>query len=395
MKKKIVALFLALALAGTVACGDKKDGGAEKQSKTEQIQETEEEEFVLTNAKGHVVAVDVENIADYVELGEYKNLEVEEAPKKQITDEEAEEYIRQQLLYQYKPVEVTEDRAVKEDDTVNIDYTGYMDGEAFEGGSAEGQDLLIGSGGFIEGFEEGLKGHKKGEEVTLDLTFPEDYQKEDFQGKAAQFKVKINKISQPAELTDQWAAENTDYKTAGEYRTAQKDMLQKQADSDYETQVKSDLFKMVLEASEIKDYPEEVLKEEKKNVEKQMDSMYMEAYGISMDEALEQSGTSEEEADKIMEESAKNYMKQNLIVQAVLSSEGIQMTEKEYAEEEKKYAALFGFEDAESMKQYYPEEKVIKDNVLWNKACDIIMSTAAIKETPEGAEASEEEAQGE
>ena len=79
------------------------------------------------------------------------------------------------LLKKYKPVEVTEDRAVQQDDTVNIDYTGYMDGEPFEGGADTGADLLIGSGQFISGFEDGLVGHKKGEEVTLDLTFPDPY----------------------------------------------------------------------------------------------------------------------------------------------------------------------------------------------------------------------------
>ena len=156
------------------------------------------------------------------------------------------------LLNQYEQVEVTEDRAVQKEDTVNIDYTGYMDGEEFEGGSATGDDLLIGSGSFISGFEDGLIGHKKGEEVTLDLTFPEDYQNEEMQGKAVQFKVKINKISQAPELTDEWVAANTDYKTVEEYKAAQKELMQKSADADYESQVKSDLFSLVVDGTEFK-----------------------------------------------------------------------------------------------------------------------------------------------
>lgn len=94
-----------------------------------------------------------------------------EAPKAAVTDEEVENSIHYTLMTGYDQVEVTEDRAVQQDDTVNIDFTGYMDGEEFDGGSAQGEDLRIGSGSMIEGFEDGLIGHKKGEEVTLDLEF--------------------------------------------------------------------------------------------------------------------------------------------------------------------------------------------------------------------------------
>ena len=180
MKKKMVILLLTLGILGMAAgCGDKK-------ADTDKKEETAEE-FVLTNDDGKVVAVDVENLEDYITLGEYKNLTVEESPKTEISDEDVDSSIHYMLLNQYEQVEVTEDRAVQKEDTVNIDYTGYMDGEEFEGGSATGDDLLIGSGSFISGFEDGLIGHKKGEEVTLDLTFPEDYQNEEMHGKAVHF----------------------------------------------------------------------------------------------------------------------------------------------------------------------------------------------------------------
>ena len=159
MKKKLAILFLALGILGMAAgCGkDKEDS-----KKTEDNKQAEES---LTNADGIVVAVDVENIEDYVKLGEYKNLEVTEQPKPEVTEEVLENNIHYLLVNNYKPVEVTEDRAVQQDDTVNIDYTGYMDGKEFEGGADTGADLRIGSGSFIDGFEDGLIGHKKGRKL--------------------------------------------------------------------------------------------------------------------------------------------------------------------------------------------------------------------------------------
>lgn len=310
MKKKMVILLLTLGILGMAAgCGDKK-------ADTDKKEETAEE-FVLTNDDGKVVAVDVENLEDYITLGEYKNLTVEESPKTEISDEDVDSSIHYMLLNQYEQVEVTEDRAVQKEDTVNIDYTGYMDGEEFEGGSATGDDLLIGSGSFISGFEDGLIGHKKGEEVTLDLTFPEDYQNEEMQGKAVQFKVKINKISQAPELTDEWVAANTDYKTVEEYKAAQKELMQKSADADYESQVKSDLFSLVVDDTEFKDYPEILLKDTKEKVREQLDSMYQAQVGISLDDYIKQQGISEEDEDKALTEQAQNYLKQNLVVQGI------------------------------------------------------------------------------
>ena len=371
MKKKMVILLLTLGILGMAAgCGDKK-------ADTDKKEETAEE-FVLTNDDGKVVAVDVENLEDYITLGEYKNLTVEESPKTEISDEDVDSSIHYMLLNQYEQVEVTEDRAVQKEDTVNIDYTGYMDGEEFEGGSATGDDLLIGSGSFISGFEDGLIGHKKGEEVTLDLNFPEDYQNEEMQGKAVQFKVKINKISQAPELTDEWVAANTDYKTVEEYKAAQKELMQKSADADYESQVKSDLFSLVVDDTEFKDYPEDLLKDTKEKVREQLDSMYQAQVGISLDDYIKQQGISEEDEDKALTEQAQNYLKQNLVVQGILKAEGIEMTEKDYEEEVEKFAQLSGFPDAKTMQSYYSDQSVIKESVLWNRACDVLMETATV-----------------
>ena len=378
MKKRTAMLLLSLSLLTLAAgCGTKE----EDSTKTEET--AQEESFELTNDEGKVVAADIENLEEYVTLGEYKNLEVEEAPKQKITDEYLEEYIHNVMVSQ-TPVEVTEDRAVQEDDTVNIDYTGYMDGETFDGGSAEGTDLRIGSGSFISGFEEGLVGHKKGEEVTLDLNFPDPYQNNpDFSGKPVQFKVTINSISEPPAFGDAWVTENTDYESAEEFRTEQKTLLQKYTDTEYESQVKSDLFSKVVENSEIKSYPEQMMEDAKKDVERRIEETYAAPSGLTLEEYYEQSGISQEDADQMVEEMAKSSMDQNLITQAILNAEGITLTEEQYQEEEEKYAQLSGFENAEAMKNLYSESNLglIRDSVLWNRACDVLMETAVITET--------------
>lgn len=374
MKKKLAILLLAIGILGMVAgCGKDK----EESKKTEDSKQAEES---LTNEEGLVVAVDVENIEDYVKLGAYKNLEVSEQPKPEVTEEVLENNIRYLLVNKYKPVEVTEDRAVQQDDTVNIDYTGYMDGEEFEGGADTGADLRIGSGSFIAGFEDGLVGHKKGEEVTLDLTFPDPYKMNpDFSGKAVQFKVKINKISAPPTLSDEWVAANTDFKTVEEFRNAQKEEIQTSLDSDYDTKVKSDLFALVVKNSEIVKYPEELMKDTKVKVREQLDAMYQSQAGITLDDYIEQQGITEEETEKALEESAQQYLTQNLIVQAILEKEGIEFTEKDYTKEKEEYAISAGFPDVATMESY-ADAKTIKENVLWEAACEIIQSTATITE---------------
>ena len=374
MKKKLAILLLAIGILGMAAgCGKDK----EESKKTEDSKQAEES---LTNEEGHVVAVDVENIEDYVKLGEYKNLEVSEQPKPEVTEEVLENNIHYLLLNNYKPVEVTEDRAVQQDDTVNIDYTGYMDGKEFEGGADTGADLRIGSGGFIAGFEDGLVGHKKGEEVTLDLTFPDPYKMNpDFSGKAVQFKVKINKISAPPTLSDEWVAANTDFKTVEEFRNAQKEAIQTSLDSDYDTKVKSDLFALVVKNSEIIKYPEDLMKKAKVKVREQLDMMYQSQAGITLDDYIKQQGITEKETEKALEESAQQYLTQNLIVQAILEKEGVEFTEEEYTKEKEEYAISAGFPDVATMESY-ADAKTIKENVLWEAACEIIQSTATITE---------------
>lgn len=378
MRKKLAVLLLSMSILGLGAgCSGKEETDTENTQNT--AQETEEESVV--NSEGLVVAVDVDNLEDYVTLGQYQNLTVEEEPKEEVTQEDVDDYVERQLIYNYAPVEVTQDRAVQENDTVNIDFTGYMDGETFSGGSAQDQDLIIGSDSFIDGFEDGLIGHKKGETVTLDLSFPENYRNNpDLSGKPVTFEVTINSISEPTALTDEWAAANTDYPTAEEFKNAQKELLVQQEDSDYESQVKSDLFQQVMNNSQIKDYPEEELDELKSSMETQMDQAYTAAYGMGFYETLEAQGISKDEASKNVESMAESYMAQYLVTQAVLDAEGVSLTEADYEKALDDFAKLSGFQSGEEIESNYGDIQILKNNVLWNVACDKIMETATITE---------------
>lgn len=386
MKKRIIMAVLVLSLMTAVTgCGKDKDGDAkESDTKTEASQGSdaaddgaeEETQETPTNKDGNVVAADVDDISKYVTLGEYKNIELEEE-KTEIADSDVDEYINQQLVYQ--PEEITEDRGVQENDTVNIDYTGYMDGEEFEGGSATDSDLLIGSGQFIEGFESGLIGKKKGEEVTLDLNFPDPYTRNtELSGKAVQFKVKINKISMAPELSDEWVAANSEQKTVAEYKEQIKAMLQESADLDYQNRLKSDLFQKVVESSEILEYPEELMETTKTAMNERILQTYAEPNGMTLEEYWSANNITEEEAVNAVEQMAQDNLQQSLIVQAILDAEGITLSKDVYQEELEAFAKEYNFGSADELMSAYNDEELIRSNVLWNKACQVLKETAKV-----------------
>lgn len=384
MKKKVLIALLALTVAvSAMGCGSKKiDSEDSTKAKTESSSEEEKTaEEVETDSDGHVVAVDTDDITKYVTLGDYKNLGVK-VPKTEVTDDSISEYINEQLTY--KPEEITEDRAVQENDTVNIDYTGYMDGKEFSGGSATDTDLLIGSGQFIDGFESGLIGAKKGDEVTLNLKFPDPYQNNpDFSGKDVQFKVKINKISQPAELTDEWVSNNSDVKTVDEYKAEVKATLETSADMEYNNNKKSNLFEALVNKTEISEYPDDLMEAAKEKVEKQFENYYAKPSGMTLDEYWKSQSITEDQASQYIEAQAQTNLKQNMIVQAVLDAEGITFTKDEYREQLDKFAKEYGFKDAEALEQAYTDAELVKDNVLWSKVCDILEKYGTITDVAE------------
>ena len=259
MKKRLVmaaVLGLALAAAG---CSDGNKAATESgtPAATENGSEAQSESSSETQSAA-AERPDYKAL-DYVTLGEYKNLNVTLASTA-VTDEEIDAEISSRLTQKEK-VETLTEGTVEKGDTANIDYEGIKDGEAFQGGTDKGFDLVIGSGSFIEGFEDGLIGKSVGETVDLNLTFPEGYQNAEMAGQDVVFHVTINSIKRTPELTDELAAEisESEYKTVDEYRASVEQTLKEGKASTRDSEKTNDLMTQVYNNSKINDYPAELV----------------------------------------------------------------------------------------------------------------------------------------
>lgn len=280
---------------------------------------------------------------DSVKLGDYKGVTFTPVTV-DVTDEQVEAEI--QGLLEEHAVETEVDRAAKDGDIVNIDFVGMKDGVAFDGGTGSDYDLVLGSGSFIDGFEDGLIGAVKGQELSLNLTFPEVYQQnEELAGQDVVFDVTVNAVkeSTEAELTDAFIKENTDSDTIADYREATKANLLATAEADAEDRKKSEVFQKVMEASEITVaeatidtyYNEQLANYEKQASQAGTDLATMASYfGTDLDTFKSQLRSMAEEASK-----------QNLVVKAIAEAENITITDDEKAA----LAVEFGYTDTANM----------------------------------------------
>ena len=279
---------------------------------------------------------------DYVSLGEYKGLPVTLASTA-VTDEEIDAEISS-TLSQSDKLETLEEGTVENGDIANIDYEGTKDGVAFDGGTDKGYDLSIGSGTFIEGFEEGLIGKKVGESVDLNLTFPENYGSTELAGQDVVFHVTINSIKRAPEFTDELAAELSDseYKTVDAYRENVRKNLQEQKASTRDSQKTNDLMTQVYNNATINDYPEDLVAF--------MKDQYVDYYAqyaaqseMELSDFIEQNlQTTEEDFYAQMEEMARQGLRQEMLLKAIAEAEEITLDDTEYQERAQKYVDMMG-----------------------------------------------------
>lgn len=291
---------------------------------------------------------------DKIKISEYKGLKVEKVASIKVTDENVEESINSTLQTKSTEQEIT-DRPVQNGDIATITYEGKLDGQAFDGGSASDYRLTIGSGQFIDGFEDGVVGHNIGETFDLNLKFPEEYQSEELAGKDVVFTVTVNKISQMIvpELTDELVAEISEKsKTVAEYKKEVKKDLEKSNKQSEEQQLEQNLWEALLKNCKVDKFP----KDEKK---KQMD-VVKEQYGsiasmYGMDDVDE---FTKQMFGFTVEEIVENTMTQQYAIELIAEKENIKVSKEDYEKGLKEYTERFGYSDTKQL-----EDSVGKDTM--------------------------------
>ena len=381
MKKR--ALMIAMLLTMTIAaagCTKKSEETtkAEVSDTTEQNEAEAEQDTEVDDAQEEepttaelMAEIDVEKC---VTLGEYKGITVEKTIEP-VTDEDVEQEI-QSALESY-PVEVT-NRSVQEGDTVNIDYVGRIDGEEFEGGSDEGALLKIGSGQFIEGFEDGLIGASKGETRVLDLTFPQNYT-EDLAGKAVEFTVTVNTINEPLEEpNDEWVAANIEgYYTVEEYKAGIRSEQEENNKQTAEEQMRYTAWTKVVDGCTINEYPETLVEMGKKLYTRQAET-YAQYAGMELKEFIESSGITQEEFDANAEEYGKDVAAQALVNQAICNAEGYTIGDEAYQEAMTNMLAEYGCTEEELISAYGQDN--VEQSIMMNRVIQLILDNAVIEE---------------
>ena len=315
-----------------------------------------------------------------VELGQYKGIEVD-FPEITISDEDIDYEIENFVEDLSEDVPV--DRASQNGDKLNIDYKGYMDGEEFEGGSAEGVDFELGSGYFFDAFEEGLVGKELGE-YTLELNFPDDYY-EDLAGKPVTFVVTINSIAETVvpELSDQLVADNTDCETIEEYRAFVKGELTEEAEADAEERLDRDILSKAIENATFGGEIDEEIDDLTDQYFAYYDQMAQSYYGMTGAQLFNTFyGMTEEEYGATLREESSYSVKIQHLLDKIAEEENIGYTDEEYkAEFEEIFFSYYGFtEEAEVKEQLSDEEidKIVIRSIKQKKAQDIITDNAVI-----------------
>ena len=309
-----------------------------------------------------------------VKLGQYKGLKVEKTVIP-VSDELIEAELMNMQERNARLVSVS-DRAAQLDDTANIDFEGFADGVAFEGGKGEGFDLLLGSGQFIPGFEEQIVGHNIGDEFDVEVTFPTEYHAEDLAGKPAVFKTKLNdlKVKELPEIDDEFAKDVSEFDTLEELKANIKEVKGEEADRAAELDMENKLVSQVVEGMEA-NIPEAMF-------ETRVDDMVndfanrLSQQGLSIELYLQYTQMDMESFRKTFREQAEEQVKIRLALEAVVKAEGITASDEEYEEELMKAATAYNFPLPELRKMIPVEE--VKHDLAVQKAIDFIKANAEI-----------------
>lgn len=313
-----------------------------------------------------------------VKLGKYKGVTIEKIST-EVSDEEVEEALKKEQEKNARNIEVT-DRAVKDGDMVILDFEGFVDGVAFEGGKGENHPLTIGSGTFIPGFEDQLVGAEINVETDVNVTFPEDYQATELAGKAAVFKCTVKEIKEkelPA-LDDEFASEVSEFDTLDEFKADLKKQLADKKEKNAKDEKESKVIEAIVNDSEM-EIPEAMLKTQQEQMVDEF-AQRMSMQGLTMEQYFQFTGTSYEQIYESVADTAKKRIESRLVLEAIAEAEKIEVTDADVEEEMKSMAEAYQM-DVEKVKELLPEKslKGIKEDIKVRKAAEFAVEKAKEK----------------
>ncbi len=307
-----------------------------------------------------------------VTLGEYKGISVTKTDIT-VTEEELNEEIDKERKSNARTITV-EDRAVADGDTAVIDFEGFVDGIAFEGGKSENHSLVIGSHSFIEGFEEQLIGKNSGDEFDVNVTFPEEYHAEELAGKPAVFKVKINEIKteELPELDDEFAQDVSEFDTLEEYKKDVEKKLVERKEAEGKRAQENEAIDKIVETSKM-EIPDVMVDSQARSMVDDFANRISQQ-GLSMEQYMQFSGTNMEQMLEQMQPEALKRIQSTLVLEEIAKKEDIQVSEEDVDAEIQKMAGMYGMQ-AEQLKEYMgeSEKESMKMEIAVQKAIDLIM----------------------
>ncbi|MEE6727615.1 trigger factor [Pediococcus acidilactici] len=309
-----------------------------------------------------------------VKLGEYKGVKVIKQSTR-VTSKEVDEEIEKKREQQAELV-LKEGKPAEKGDTVTIDFDGSIDGVPFDGGKATNYDLVLGSNSFIPGFEDQLIGHNTDDDVDVKVTFPEDYQAEELQGKEALFKVKIHEIKtkELPELDDEFAKDvDEDVDSLEELKAKTKDQIKERKIQAADEAKESEAIQAAVDNAEIKEIPEAMLRDD---VDRQVNQYLasMQQQGISPDMYFQLTGSSEDQLRQQLSEGAENRVKTTLVLEAIVEAEKIDPSDEEVDAEYKSLAEQYNMEEKAVRSALTAD--MVKHDVAIKQAVDLIKDSA-------------------
>lgn len=372
MKKKAYLAILALCVVlGASACG------TETGETTEQTQNTETKKNDKEKPSSYGTRlVSVKDVDKYITIGEYKGIQLDKTVA-EITEEEVDAQISNDL--KNKAEEVTDKNGTVENgDLVTINFVGTKDGETFDGGTANNYDLTIGEGMMIDGFEDGIIGMKKGETKEVPLTFPEDYYEPSMAGADVVFKITLQNFRRTPELSEEWVAANTDYKTLEEYREGTRKTLAEAAEQSAQNNLQNTAWGTVIGNCEVKEYPQDDIDNAVAEYKK-LNEEYAAQGDMDLEKFVESQGLTMEAFEEQCQQYAEAKVKQNLVVQGIMDKEGLTLEDEESLKIQNQLIEQFGVKDLADLVDQYGQVAV-DESIGILRVTDFIVDQAEIKD---------------